>query len=58
MHSGAEIDTKTILDLERKQANLINDINQQTGPNIITGDTVGIRINLKSLRKIMKEIHL
>ena len=53
MHSGGEIDTKTILDLERKQANLINDINQQTGPNIMTGQTVGImtRDQLEKFKK-------
>ena len=38
MHSGGEIDTKTILDLERKQATLINDINEQTGGSRTSGN--------------------
>ena len=42
MHAGAIIGCKTILELERKQENIVDDIIKQSCPKIITGDTVGI----------------
>eukprot|EP00091_Calanus_sinicus_P004420 TRINITY_DN14713_c0_g1_i1.p1 TRINITY_DN14713_c0_g1~~TRINITY_DN14713_c0_g1_i1.p1 ORF type:complete len:205 (-),score=44.41 TRINITY_DN14713_c0_g1_i1:590-1204(-) len=54
MHAGDIIDSRTILELERKQDNLVDDIIKQSSPNMITGETVGImtKEQLEQFKKI------
>ena len=42
MYAGDITNSRTILELEWKQDNLVDDIIKQSSPNRITGDIVGI----------------